>query len=142
MEQKTMSEWIKQLAQKERDRRVLISKFEKAVPAFIKALIQALESDASAYQIELLGEGDIDIQATSDGLTITPSGAEYLSARVTIHPTTQTIHWCIGRGERPKIGEERLQVSELGLHFGGVSQDYTVAKLSEKILRPIVFPML
>ncbi len=138
-----MSDWIKQLANKERERRNRINDFQKAVPDFLEILTKALECDAQQYRQEFPG-ADIVIYPDKEKGSIRIVCSAYnpsTSATVQMHSERQHVS-CSYQSATSRDWEDMLQISTLGIHSIGVDPNYTAAQLSKKILKPVLFPAL
>jgi hypothetical protein len=138
--------WIAALSEKERKRRAAIATFNAHAPAFIDLLAAALGSDSKIYEKEF-PDAQVFIEKGPPGsgtITITCSGYEpKTSATIQLHSDGQKLS-CDYRTDptQHRAWQETLEASQLGLSFQGRGPEYCAKELSEKILKPILFPAL
>jgi len=136
--------WISKLAARERARRERIEVFQTSAPTFVKLLANEIASDVGHFEMEFPG-GKCHIEAIPEKGTITVICSGYqrsTSATVQMHPHTQRISCSYENCGSNREWEETLEISALGIHSKDVSPDYTAKRLSEKILKPVLFPAL
>ena len=137
-------DWLKRLANKERDRRSKIISFEALLPAFSHILGAHLQADADEYQKEFPGETVIvEYDEKTAQFSIVCSGYKPPPrATVKINPIKQHIVCSFDDAGNNPGWEETLQVSDLGLHLKGCDLNSTARDLSKKILTTVLFPAL
>lgn len=138
-------DWIAPLAEKERERRRRIDKFNVAVSGFVFNLGKALRADADRFEREF-PDTKVSLDPPSKPGQIIISCNAYnprTKATVQLNPEQQTLtcEFDISPASHPPL-KVQLECSNLGIHTPSEVPETTIERLSGAILKPILFPAL
>jgi len=138
-------DWLQKLMVSERERRAKVGAFAEKLSAFANVLDAHIRAKGTEYEKDFPDEKVIvNYDSDQAQFTVLCQRYEVQSPRaiVRIEASNQRITCKFDYAGDHRGWEERLEVSELGLHNVEADQDSTARQLAKRILIPILFPKL
>lgn len=143
-------DWIGPLAAKEKERISLAREFYAAIPRFLSLLADQITTDLTAYWLHFPLSTDTErpeVSVATVGMpklvfTLNRGLDNETTVSVSFDPYRRNIKWSYNsKSQTVRGGERVLELDNLGIHLQDRDPTYTATLLSEKILRPVLFPM-